>query len=117
MARFRVIVNISLNNLRLWTRNKRILVIAILAFIWIHYLVKPILRFSQSVNVSITPFVFPHLFLNWYSIMIMLLLSVLLFCDAPFMSSRTPYECVRSGRQLWIKGQIISKQPHYSLCL
>ena len=107
MARFRVIVNISLNNLRLWTRNKRILVIAILAFIWIHYLVKPILRFSQSVNVSITPFVFPHLFLNWYSIMIMLLLSVLLFCDAPFMSSRTPYECVRSGRQLWIKGQII----------
>ena len=37
----------------------------------------------------------------------MLLLSVLLFCDAPFMSNRTPYECVRSGRQLWIKGQII----------
>ena len=32
MARFRVIVNISLNNFRLWTRNKRILIIAILAF-------------------------------------------------------------------------------------
>ena len=64
MARFRVIVNISLNNLRLWTRNKRILVIAILAFIWIHYLVKPILRFSQSVNVSITPFVSRIFFLT-----------------------------------------------------
>lgn len=37
MARFRVIVNISLNNLRLWTRNKRILVIAILAFILYGY--------------------------------------------------------------------------------
>lgn len=58
MARFRVIVNISLNNFRLWTRNKRILIIAILAFIWIHYLVNPILKFSQSVNVNITPFVF-----------------------------------------------------------
>ena len=77
------------------------------AFIWIHYLVNPILKFSQSVNVNITPFVFPHLFLNWYSILIMLLLSVLLFCDAPFMSSRTPYECIRSGKQFWIKGQII----------
>lgn len=107
MTKFRVIVNISLNNFRLWTHSKRIPVIAVLAFIWIHYLVKPILRFSQSVNTSITPFVFPHLFLNWYSTMIVLLLSVLLFCDAPFISDRTPYECVRSGRRLWMNGQIM----------
>ena len=48
MARFRVIVNISLNNLRLWTRNKRILVIAILATVYKGNIIKNLIMDCQS---------------------------------------------------------------------
>ncbi len=107
MGRLITAFHLCMNNIRRWGANPRFLIIAVLGSLWIHFLVSPLLHFSQLVDVRITPWVFPFVLINWYPSMVILLGVVLLFCDAPFMNNSTPYECVRSGRRLWILGQIM----------
>lgn len=42
-----------------------------------------------------------------YSLLMILLGLILLFCDAPFMESEQPYIIMRSGREIWTAGQIL----------
>ncbi len=106
MDNVRCVIHLSMNNIRRWTANPRICVIMILGAMWIQFLVGPLLMFSQSVNVKITPWAFPFTQTYWYPTMIIMLGVVLLFCDAPFMNNSTPYECIRGGKKRWVSGQL-----------
>lgn len=101
------IMHLCMNNIRRWAANPRCYVIAVLGAVWIHYLVSPILTFSQAVDVKVTPWAFPFTLIDWYPPMVIMLGVVLLFCDAPFMNNSTPYECIRSGKKYWVLGQLL----------
>ena len=107
MDKMRIPLHLCGNNLRRWINNPRYYIVAVLALVWVHYLISPIKAFSQSVGVNATIWGFPFLLTAWYPHMVLLLGAVLLFCDAPFMNNGTPYECIRSGKRAWTHGQLV----------
>lgn len=99
--------SISINNMRKWTSNPRIYILAALLFLMLWNFISPISAFARSVNCRVAPWLLPYLS-NWYiSQMLMMLGIVFLFCDAPFMDEGQPYLLVRSGRIPWGLGQVI----------
>ncbi|MCL2078432.1 MAG: hypothetical protein FWH17_01170 [Oscillospiraceae bacterium] len=107
MGSMKMVLHLCGNNIKRWVSNPRYYIICLLSVAWLHFLISPVLNFSKSVGVKATPFIFPHIFGEWYSSMVFVLIVVLLFCDAPFMNDSTPYECIRSGRKRWIQGQLL----------
>lgn len=63
--------------------------------------------FSEMVQLSTTPWIFPFLMQQSYIQLLFLAGAVLLFCDAPFTDEGSPYELVRVGKIRWIIGKII----------
>jgi hypothetical protein len=106
MGSAKQIAHLCINSLRRWGFSPRHYVIAGLVVLWIHALVSPVLRFSQMVDVKVTPWVFPFTLGKWNYVMLTMLGVVLLFCDAPFINSSTPYECVRAGKKRWVVAQL-----------
>jgi hypothetical protein len=106
MASLKQIIHLCMNSMRRWAVSPRHYVLAVLAALWIRELVGPVLRFSQAVDVRVTPWVFPFTEGFWYFPVVTMLLVVLLFCDAPFINPSTPYESIRSGRMRWILAQL-----------
>ena len=106
MGSAKQIVHLCLGSLRRWGTSPRHYVIGALGAMWIHALVSPVLRFSQTVDVRVTPWVFPFALGRWDYVMLTMLAVVLLFCDAPFVNNGTPYECIRAGRRRWVVAQL-----------
>lgn len=98
-------LKIAVYNIKKWCVNPRIYIIFVLLTCYIHYMEKPIKSFSEYVNINISPYLFPFLISSGYSSKIILLLLILLFCDAPFMENEYPYIAIRSGRKKWCQGQ------------
>ena len=120
MVSYRTISQLNKNNYRRWLSNPRYYVIFSLIGVWIHFLVTPVVSFSQEVGVRVTPWIFPFLQSRWYPGMVIALGVVLLYCDAPFMNSCTPYEYIRSGRNKWVLGQltyVVSSSIVYGMSL
>jgi hypothetical protein len=106
MGSAKQIAHLCLNSLRRWGISPRHYIIAALGVMWIHALVSPVLRFSQTVDVRVTPWVFPFTLGKWNYVVLAMLMVVLLFCDAPFINDSTPYECIRAGRRRWVAAQL-----------
>lgn len=107
MKTVKQIVNTSFLNFRRWRRNPRIIVLAILSFIWIHRLMSPIKDFARLVQVNVSAWGFPFLTADWYPHMVFLLEAVLLFSDAPFIHHNTTYELIRCGKKRWMTAHIM----------
>ena len=93
-------------NFSKWPVNPRIYTVAaaILAFsIWN---ISGFVQYSDLVGQKITPWIFPHMF-SPVMIVAYGCFTALLFSDAPFADSHMPFILVRSGRLIWIFGQII----------
>jgi hypothetical protein len=43
---------------------------------------------------------------KWNYVTLTMVAVVLLFCDAPFINSSTPYECIRAGKKRWVGAQL-----------
>jgi len=98
---------ISRLNLRRWPANPRYAVILLLLIILTHYMISPVSAFAQAVRYRACPWILPFFVSHPYVSMLLLFGAILLFCDAPFMNNHTPYECIRSGRTVWLCGQFI----------
>jgi len=94
-------------NLRKWPSNPRIYVLGLLLIAFLGEIVRPIANFSSSVQVAVTPWVFPYLPLSKSVLLVLMLGIVLLFCDAPFIDAHQPYVIIRSGKRDWLLGQIV----------
>lgn len=86
-------------------RNARTFAVATLILAFLCYHLSSLAGFSAEINVGITPWGFSHLL----SPMMLLLygtLTILMFCDAPFLDNQAYYSIIRAGRVNWALGQL-----------
>lgn len=107
MTRLNIINSIAVRNIRKWPNNPRILTIIIFLVITILWCVLPIRAFLCDVGIAISPWLFPFVSADLYVQVAIILCSVFLFSDAPFIDESAPYVIIRSGRHLWAAGQIL----------
>lgn len=98
---------VASNLLRRWVVLPRIWIVAIFAFLWMYHELHSIRSFADAASVPVTPWSFPFAFTNWHNVLVVVLMEVLLFCDAPFMNEQTPYECIRCGKWSLLIGKQI----------
>lgn len=95
------------HHLRSWPSQPRILILFLLVPGYLSLLERPIVRFCDHVGVAVSPWVFPFLTNDWYTLMLLMFGVILLFCDAPFINDSQPYLLLRAGRAQWAAGQIL----------
>lgn len=99
--------HVCMHSFRKLIQNPRTLVILILLSILIIDLEKSLLNLSRSVDVPITPWIFPFV-MSTYTVSPLIMFGIiLLFCDAPFFDQNYPYTMIRSGRSVWVSGQLL----------
>lgn len=94
-------------NIMKWSVTPRIYTIAaiIVAFsIWIFAWISD---YASAVGVNVTPWVFPYLLTMPIIFIVYGVLTTLLFSDAPFTDSHTPFLMVRMSRRNWVLGQLL----------
>lgn len=97
---------VCFQNLRKWSSDYRVWVIAILLIILTHNFTKEIIDFSKDININVSPWMYPFLFSQKFIKLLFFFPLILLFCDAPFIDDNQPYVISRSGRIAWSIGQI-----------
>lgn len=107
MDNIRTVFSIALHNLRRWAINPRIYLIFIMLILYLYSKVNPINAFCMNAGYRITPYVFSFIMSDRYSVLLIMLGIVLLFCDAPFIEIDQPYIILRSGKKHWLFGQIV----------
>lgn len=107
MVNIKKIFSISLYHIRKWPINPRIYLIFIMIFLYLHSILNPINIFCNHMNQPITPYVFPFLMSHTNSVLLIMFGVALLFCDAPFVEIDQPYIILRSGRRIWVAGNIL----------
>lgn len=107
MRKFSVPFAIARQNIRKWTSNYRVWLIAIILLIFIHSNTKDINYFANELGLKMSAWIFPFLYIERYMKLLFLFPIILLFCDAPFIDHNQPYIILRSKRTAWSVGQII----------
>ncbi len=100
-------LHIAVYHFRLLTVHVRIPIILVMIALFINENLRTVLLFSKAVNISVTPYAFPHLTNDYVCQLIIMAGAILLFCDAPFEGKESPYLLSRGGRFAWGAGQII----------
>lgn len=85
---------------RIYTLAAIIIAFSIWVFSWIS-------DYAFAVGVAAAPWVFPYLLTTPIIFMIYGCLTALLFCDAPFADSHTPFLVIRTSRRNWVTGQLL----------
>lgn len=107
MGSMKKLTLIARYNVKKWLTNPRVYVIFILALCYVHFMESPIGTFAENSGNPISIYIFPFFMSSLYSNIILLLLLILLFCDAPFMDAECPYIILRVGRKNWYWGQLL----------
>lgn len=106
MGSLHTVLRVSAQNFRKWSSNPRFYILGILLLGFFVRIFRPIRTFTEAVTVPATPWALPFMMSDWYINMLVFFGVVLLFCDAPFVDSGQPYLMVRTGRKVWLYGQI-----------
>ena len=101
------VYSIAFYNLRKWLTNPRIYLIFFMIFLYLHSILSPIITFCFNSEYNISLYLFPFIMSDVRSVLLIMLGIVLLFCDAPFIDIDQPYIIMRSGRTVWVWGQIV----------
>lgn len=107
MDKLRKVFHIALHNFKKWITNPRIYIVFLLVLGYLTMMLNCVNDFCHNSGYRITPWVFPFLMAQPYSLLMLLLGMILLFCDAPFIDSEQPYILLRSGRNVWTAGQML----------
>lgn len=94
-------------HLRRWPSQPRVLILLLLIPGYLSMLERPVAQFCGHVGVSVSPWIFPFLTNDWYTLMLLMFGVILLFCDAPFIDDSQPYLLLRAGRAQWAAGQML----------
>lgn len=106
MDKVKIMFSIATHHLRKWFINPRIYLIFTIMILYLYSKISPVNTFCMGNKYKITPYIFSFLMSDPNSVLIIMLGIVLLFCDAPFIEIDQPYMIMRSGRTLWVLGQI-----------
>ena len=107
MDKIRTVFSIAFHNLRRWPVNPRFYLIFIMLVLYLYSKINPINTFCIDTGYKISPYIFSFIMSEQNSVLLIMLGIVLLFCDAPFIEIDQPYIIMRSGRKLWVLGQMI----------
>lgn len=94
------------NCLRLITKP-RFYIILIVSAVYLSDITAPICEYSRLKGEPVSLWLFPLLLNNSGIVLVLFLLGVLLFCDAPFLENTEPYIFIRSGRRQWLCAQFL----------
>ena len=94
-------------SLRLWATNARVYVLAILLILLVNELLTPVRVMAQANSVSISSWIFPFLMTNPFHAVLFFVGIILLFCDAPFLTTIQPLLLIRTKRSTWLLGQVL----------
>lgn len=107
MNDFRVIWLCARINLYKWLVNPRIHVFAIVIAAFSLWMFAWVSEYAAAVKVPVSPWIFPFLFSSSIMFPIYGCLTMLLYCDAPFIDRHTPFLAIRTNGRNWILGQIL----------
>ena len=107
MKKFKIISAIARQNIRKWSSNYRVWMIAVILLIFVHSYTKEIGFFAGKLGLKMSAWIFPFLYMERYMKLLFFFPIILLFCDAPFIDNNQPYIILRSKRTAWSIGQII----------
>ena len=96
------------NHFRKWPRSPRIwMVFLIMMTYCTPYFTTTIRQFCQDYDAACTGWLLPLALTVENRRLWIMLLPMLLFCDAPFLDEQQPFLIVRTGRLRWGAGQIL----------
>lgn len=95
-----------------WKKDSRITLTAILIFVLMLRYFSGITLYGLKYSTEVTPWLLPVMFtdatISNGLLKVLLYLGVIcLFCDAPFITERTRYQLIRSGRNAWWIGNCL----------
>ena len=97
-----------LNQFRKWARSPRIWMVFLLFAIFVSTnFVESIRAFCVQHDAKSTVWLLPILLTKLNQRLWVMLLPILLFCDAPFLDEHQPFQIIRIGRMRWAAGQIL----------
>lgn len=108
MRKLRQILALVRTDFGVWIKNLRVISTLMLAFVMCMMITRPLMdvaaAYGGSLN-AVEPFL--TIFSDSMAVLMVLIGSVLLFCDAPFAGIEQPFIIVRTGRRTWILSKII----------
>lgn len=107
MDKLKSVFHVCNNNYLKWRSTPRVTLVFLLLAVFLFYSTAGTRALTATQNMGITPWLFPFILSFPLNIIIFYLALILLFCDAPFFDEQFPYLCMRSGRKVWVMGQIL----------
>lgn len=107
MKSFKSIWSITLQNFRKWKKDYRIWISFIFAAIFINSYTKELSTFCNYVNIKSSPWIYPFLYMQYYTKILFFFPLLLIFSNAPFIDTNQLYVISRSGRFKWCIGQLL----------
>ncbi len=107
MKWFKPIYSITLQNFRKWKYDYRIWIALLIMLIFVHSYTKGLSSYCDYVNMKSSPWIFPFLYMQYYTKLLFFFPLILIFSNAPFVDTNQLYVIIRSGRIKWCIGQIL----------
>lgn len=101
------VLNICIQNVRKWTSDYRVWVIAALLFFVCFDNAASLSELAEVYGVKSTLWYFPFAYMSFHTKLIVTLPLILLMCNAPFSDANNLFVIARAGRTKWICGQLL----------
>lgn len=107
MRWFRSIWTIALLNLRKWKSDYRVWIAFAITAVLAHSTTRGLSDFCSYVNLKSSPWIYPFLYMKYYTKMLFFFPLILIFSNAPFIDGNQLYTVLRTGKRRWCAGQIL----------
>jgi len=107
MKWFKPVCSITMQNFRKWKNDYRVWITLFIVLILIHSTTKGLSDICDYTGVKSSPWIFPFLYVQYYTKMLFFFPLILIFSNAPFIDKNQLYVLIRSGRNKWCIGQML----------
>ena len=103
----KTVFRIAAQNFRKWQTDYRIWTIAVFLTVMTLMYVDDMKKIADVVNEAVPIWIFPFLYMQFYTKLLFMLPVVLMFCDAPFTDNNQMFVITRTTSTRWLCGQIV----------
>lgn len=101
------IVNMLRYAVRRFIHNPRVYIVVAVVYIFFLMVTDPIHKYVELTGEPVSTWLLPFILSDQTCVLIIYLLLILLFCDAPFIQQNEVYVFIRSGRKKWLLTQFL----------
>lgn len=94
-------------NFRKWYKNPTILILGLIWFVFNMNFAQGVAEMCLDNGYRISPWLLPFYINNYYTIFMYVIALVILFSQAPFCDTTTPFTMIRTGKLSWCIGQVL----------